>query len=239
MHSGLSRISVIIPVWHEAARINELIAHVRHAGRDEQLEIIVSDGAPQRDTLAAIKDTEVIRVRAPQGRAVQMNAGAHTASGDILVFLHADTALPPDAFAAMRQGLEILGEKGGAGAFRLGIEGARGFLYAVERLSNWRNRLTRTPYGDQVQFFKTSYYRLLGGYSAIPIMEDVDIMRRIRQRGDVLALLPQKVRTSARRWQAEGVLYCSLRNVCLRTLYALGVPAQTLSRWYLAYKGKS
>ncbi|MFV0348138.1 MAG: glycosyltransferase [Halodesulfovibrio sp.] len=258
--------SVIIPVWHEAARINDLVAHVRERAGGRRVEIIVSDGAPQADTLAALADEQVIRVRAPQGRALQMNAGSHAASGDILLFLHADTTLPEDAFAAMEQGLRDIGKTGGnavsnvcgkagdsigdgaregnrhqvgAGAFRLGIDGARGLLYLVEMLADLRNRLTRTPYGDQAQFFRTSYFRLLGGYSAIPLMEDVDIMRRIRQRGDSIALLPLRVRTSARRWHAEGVVYCSLRNVCLRTLYALGVPAQTLSRWYLAYKGKS
>jgi rSAM/selenodomain-associated transferase 2 len=234
--------SVIIPVWHEAARINDLVAHVRERADGRNVEILVSDGAPQADTLAALADSDVIRVRAPQGRAVQMNAGAHAASGDILLFLHADTTLPEDAFAAMEHGLNRLGDsgkRGGAGAFRLGIDGAFGLLYLVEKLADLRNRLTRTPYGDQAQFFRSSYFRLLGGYSAIPIMEDVDIMRRIRQRGDSIALLPLRVRTSARRWHAEGVVYCSLRNVCLRTLYALGVPAQTLSRWYLAYKGKS
>lgn len=230
--------SVIIPVWHEAEGINGLVAHVREAACGERVEIVVCDGAPQADTLAVLRDGAVVRVCAPQGRAVQMNAGAHAASGRILLFLHADTRLPPGAFAAMRQGLLQLEStgKGGAGAFMLGIEGARGFLYAVQVGANLRNRWTRTPYGDQAQFFRATYFRLLGGYSALPLMEDVDMMRRIRDRGDDIALLPLSVSTSARRWRAEGAVYCSLRNVCLRLLYALGVPARTLSRWYLASK---
>ncbi len=231
--------SVIIPVWHEADGINALVSHVRRVALPDAVEVIVSDGAPQADTLRALEDAAVVRVRAPQGRALQMNAGAHAASGEVLVFLHADTVLPEGAFASIRAGLNGLDGRGGAGAFRLGIEGGGAFLYVVEKVANLRNRLTRTPYGDQVQFFRAAYFRLLGGYSAIPLMEDVDIMRRIRQRGDSLALLPQRVRTSARRWHAEGPMRCSLRNSCLRLLYALGVPAQTLSRWYLAYTRKS
>lgn len=236
---ALRDFSVIIPVWHESERINALVEHVRAVAAGMDVEIIVSDGAPQADTLAALRGADVIAVRSQQGRAVQMNAGAHAASGDVLVFLHADTTLPHGAFAAMRDGLEGLAGTGGAGAFQLGIEGAAGFLYAVQRMANWRNRLTRTPYGDQVQFFRKRYFHMLGGYSDLPIMEDVDIMRRVRQRGDRIALLSLQVQTSARRWYSEGMVFCSLRNLCLRTLYALGVSAQTLSRWYLAHKRKS
>lgn len=123
-----------------------------------------------------------------------------------------------------------------SGAFSLAIDGRGCWLRTVELVANWRNRLTRTPYGDQVQFFRAAYFRMLGGYAHVPIMEDVDIMRRIRQRGDTLALLPHTVHTSARRWQAEGQFYCTLRNICLRFLYGTGVSAKTLARWYRAFR---
>ncbi|KAF5030253.1 hypothetical protein DSECCO2_640040 [anaerobic digester metagenome] len=109
----------------------------------------------------------------------------------------------------------------------------------VEALANLRNRLSRTPYGDQAQFFRVGVFRAMGGYPDLPLMEDVEIMRRLRRAGLPLALLALPAVTSARRWRDEGAVRCTLRNVCLRLLYALGVPAQILARWYRARKGAS
>ena len=237
-------VSVIIPVWYESAGINERIAHVfERAAEAEYLlsvEVIVADGDPTASTMAAVEYDSVICVAAPQGRAVQMNAGAARATGDVLLFLHADTVLPVGAFDCMHQVLHLAGNTSSgakAGAFNLSIASDNWFLYLVSALGNWRNRLTRTPYGDQAQFFLRTYFEELSGYAPVPLMEDVEIMRRIRQRGESLAIIDAPVSTSARRWETEGMYRCTLRNVLLRLLYGAGVSAQTLSHWYRAMKG--
>lgn len=237
-------VSVIIPVWHEAASINERIRHIREREAASSIpvsvEIIVADGAPDATTVNAVEDASVITVVSKQGRGVQMNTGAAHATGDILLFLHADTELPHDAFMLIHNALK--GKKNmkpcaKAGAFALSIASSSRFLYLVSVFGNWRNRLTKTPYGDQAQFFQRDYFESLGGYASIPIMEDVEIMRRIRDRSEPLAIITTPVVTSARRWEQEGVYRCTLRNLMLRSLYGAGVSARTLSHWYRAMKG--
>lgn len=237
-------VSVIIPVWYESAGINERIAHVLQRALEAEfllsVEIIVADGDPTANTIAAVEYDNVICVATSQGRALQMNAGAAHATGDILVFLHADTVLPAGAFDFIHRALQQTGNSARgakAGAFSLSIASDNWFLYLVSALGNWRNRLTRTPYGDQAQFFLRTYFEDLSGYAPIPLMEDVEIMRRIRQRGESIVVIDAPVSTSARRWETEGMYRCTLRNVLLRLLYGAGFSAQTLSHWYRAMKG--
>ncbi|SIO34948.1 TIGR04283 family arsenosugar biosynthesis glycosyltransferase [Halodesulfovibrio marinisediminis] len=237
-------VSVVIPVWYEAKGINERIVHVYQRAAEAMcspsVQVIVADGDPEASTLAAIENEEVIQVKSPQGRAMQMNAGAAMATGDVLLFLHADTVLPVGAFDLIQDALRkdrASGVSAKAGAFSLSIASDSRFLYLVSKLSNWRNRITRTPYGDQAQFFVRSYFEEISGYAPIPLMEDVEIMRRIRDRNDPLAIIDTPISTSARRWEAEGMYRCTLRNVLLRLLYGAGVSAQTLSNWYRAMKG--
>jgi len=233
-------VSVIIPVWHEEAGINKRITHVYECAkgclRAVAIEVIVADGASDAGTLAAVERDDVIKVTSPQGRALQMNAGAVKASGDVLLFLHADTILPECAFDLM---YDAVMQKSGAraGAFTLSIASKHWFLYLVTAVANMRNKLTRTPYGDQAQFFLRSYFEELAGYAPLPLMEDVEIMRRIRDRNESLAIIDAPVLTSARRWEVEGIYKCTLRNVLLRLLYGAGVSARTLSHWYRAMKG--
>lgn len=237
-------VSVIIPVWHEAAGINEGIAHVFQRATESlcapSVEVIVADGDPEATTLAVIEHDAVISVKSPQGRAAQMNAGAARATGEVLLFLHADTVLPAGAFDLIQNALEEnspVEVSAKAGAFSLSIASENKFLYLVSALANWRNRLTCTPYGDQAQFFVRSYFEELSGYAPIPLMEDVEIMRRIRKRNEPIVVIDTPVSTSARRWETEGLYRCTFRNVLLRLLYGAGVSAQTLSHWYRAMKG--
>lgn len=304
-------LSVVVPVLHEAQRMADLAGHVRALAGElprGAVELVVADGAPEGDTLAAVKVAMgrdawravtglgaaglgatglaaeefsgtgllVRAVAAPRGRARQMNAGAAVARGQVLLFLHADTRLPDGAFPAVLRALGVspyaaggenlddavpasaaCGGRGaiatgsagpcvpGAGAFSLGIDAPGVWFRLVEALANLRNRLTRTPYGDQAQFFRAGLFRAMGGYPDQPLMEDVEIMRRLRRQhrqfgpDQSLVLLELRAVTSARRWRDEGAVRCTLRNVCLRLLYALGVPAQILARWYRARKGAS
>jgi len=223
-------VSVIVPVLNEAATINELITHVRRVSDIGDVELIVSDGDPQGGTLRAITDTGVIGVFSRRGRGAQMNAGAAVASGDILLFLHADTFLPAGAFgkinAAMKDG------RYAGGAFDLGIDSQRRALKIVEGAASLRSRVTRIPYGDQAIFMRRDILNAMGGFKDIPIMEDVDLMRRLKRSGQNIVIIPRKVRTSPRRWEAEGVIYCTLRNWALVTFYMLGIRPDKLVRFY-------
>lgn len=192
--------------------------------------MIVVDGDRHGTTLNAIRDPRVLKVRSPAGRGVQMNAGAGRASGELLLFLHVDTALPPGGvdtlLAAMAAGNRV------GGAFNLGIESDRPALRLIERVGGLRSRITRLPYGDQAIFIRKPVFQQLGGFSEIPLMEDVDLMRRVRHRGWPILILDPKVRTSPRRWEREGIFYGTLRNWTLISLYLMGVSPHRLARHY-------
>lgn len=166
-----------------------------------------------------------------------MNAGAAEARGELLLFLHADTRLPERGLElAARALLEDEGLAGGA--FGLRFDSERPILRVFSRLADWRNRLTRTPYGDQAQFFRSDVFRGLGGYPELPLMEDVAIMRRLRREGLRIRILGAVVRTSARRYEEEGVWFTALRNTMLRLAFALGAPAERLARFYRMQRRK-
>ena len=222
-------ISVIIPVLNEAQGINDVIAHIRSQAAVDAVEIIVVDGNPAGNTIKAISHPGIITAVAEKGRGSQMNCGAIRATGDILLFLHADTFLPPNAFSCIRKCMAV-GHVGGA--FDLGIDTRKRIFRITERYVAWRTRLMRIPFGDQAIFVRRNYFERIGGYRDIPIMEDVDLMRRIRQRGDAICVIPEKVMTSARRWEKEGVVFATFRNWMLQFLYFIGVSPERLARFY-------
>lgn len=222
--------SLIIPVLDETALINTTIEHLHNLEENDELEIIVVDGDPEGKTLHAITYGDVRKTTSPRGRGKQMNEGASIASGSILLFLHADTALPPDALkliaAAMQKTTYV------AGAFDLGIKSERPVFRVIEFAASLRSRITRIPFGDQAVFIRKEYFDVIGGFKEIPIMEDVEIMQGIKKRGDKIVILPHKTFTSSRRWEAEGILYSTLRNWVLQILYFFGISPHKLSRFY-------
>lgn len=223
------KFSIIVPVLHEAERINDLIGHLRQLDSEKSCEIIVVDGARERDTLEAIHTNDVVKISSEKGRAKQMNVGASVARGKILVFLHADTELPIGALKKM----DAVVEKGYmAGAFDLGIQSNQLIFKVIAFLGSLRSRLNRIPYGDQAIFIQKEYFSKIGGYKEVPLMEDVELMRRIKRSGNKIWIVYDRVVTSPRRWEKEGVIYCILRNWILQTLYFLGVPADRLARFY-------
>jgi rSAM/selenodomain-associated transferase 2 len=223
-------LSIILPVLNEADRINVAVAHLRDQTSDEDLEVIVVDGDAAGSTIRTVVDEKVLKLTASPGRARQMNAGATRAKGDILLFVHADTRLPPNALASVR---EAVTEKPVvAGAFDLGFDSKRRIFRVTELYVALRTRLTRVPFGDQAIFIRRSYFEEIGGYKDIPLMEDVELMKRIRKRGDSVAIIPHKVRTSPRRYERDGVLYCTCRNMAMQVLYAWGVQPERLAKWY-------
>jgi rSAM/selenodomain-associated transferase 2 len=222
--------SVIIPVLHEAPLINETVGHVFAVAAGAAVELLVVDGDPSGDTIGEIRDGKVRTVLAENGRGLQLNRGALLAKGEILLFLHADTHLPPGAFAKIASAMknrQIVG-----GAFRLAIDSPRLPFRVIEKFVEFRSRAWGLPYGDQGIFVRSAYFQDLGGFRNVPIMEDLDLMRRIRRQKGRIVVLDDAVVTSARRWEQEGILYGTLRNWCLALLFLLGVPPEKLLKLY-------
>lgn len=203
-------------------------ALARTQGHTPDEIIVAHSGHPV--TLAALRDVpaNVRRVRAPRGRALQMNAGAAVAVADVLVFLHADTELPAGAIAAVRRAVEA-----GAlwGFFAVRLAGRHPLLRVIERMMNWRSHITGIATGDQAIFVRRHAFELLGGYAPIALMEDIDLCGRLKWLGPP-ARLRMPVVTSSRRWEARGIWRTVLLMWWLRGLYALGVSPQRLARWY-------
>lgn len=231
------RFSIIIPVLGEQECIDVCLENLRTQGFVHSRQIIVVDGDPDGGTIYRIQDDDVLCLKSAAGRARQMNAGAAVAKGDILLFLHVDTTLPPDALEKISRVMATRRYVGGA--FDLAIDSERLFLKYIAARASVRSRLNRIPYGDQAIFIDRTYFESLGGFKEIPIMEDVELMRRIKRDGRMIHILRDRVTTSARRWEAEGPLYTTLRNQCLMLLYYLGVSPERLSRFYRIQNGRS
>lgn len=228
------KISVIIPVLHEGERINEILDSIKSAASDVQYETIVVDGDSSGSTIRHIADSGVMSMIAKRGRALQMNAGAARACGDILLFLHADTLLPQNAFPKIIAAISDSNFVGGA--FDLGIQNRRWIFRAIGRVASWKHRLTRVPYGDQAIFILRRYFENIGGYAGIPLMEDVELMKRVKRRKGLIVILPEAVATSSRKWETEGVIFTIVRNWIIQALYLFGMPAEKLVKYYYKVK---
>jgi rSAM/selenodomain-associated transferase 2 len=221
------RVSVVIPMLNEASHIVLTLAAARQDYGPDEVEIIVVDGG-SRDGSPDLVPPDVLLLHAPRGRAVQLNHGAAAARGEFLLFCHGDSQLPPgwcEALLAALRRPEVAG-----GVFMLNLAPARGVLHLVNHLpflSDWR-----TMYGDQGQFMRRELFDRVGGYAEIAIMEDVEMMRRLRRYGK-LVRLRLRVTTSSRRFLERGPLrqLCLVVTLVARYLY-LGADPETLARDY-------
>lgn len=219
-------ISVVIPTVNEAANIQKTLESV---GLADNRETIVVDGGSRDNTasLARSRGATVLTCGPPRAR--QMNRGAEAATGNILLFLHADTRVPEKFDAHI---INALGQSNvAAGAFELRIDSPLPALRRIERLANWRSRRLRLPYGDQGIFMFRERFHQMGGYPDIPIMEDFELARRLKRKGDVVTLNVPVV-TSPRRWEHLGVLKTTLINQVVIAAYHAGISPHTISRWY-------
>jgi len=221
---------LIIPVWEEDAIISRTIEHVLGLHASGSAEIIVVDGDPEGRTIKATRHTGVKTAIAKKGRGNQMNLGASLAEGDILIFLHADTFLPPDALELIETAMKD--RSCTAGAFDLAIDSDRPAFRLIEKVASFRSRITRIPYGDQTIFIRNRDFRDLGGFNNIPVMEDVEFMQRIKKRKGKICIIGRAVLTSPRRWEKEGIVYTTLRNWILLSLYLCGVKPERIVRFY-------
>jgi len=221
-------ISIIIPTLNEE---DNIAACLGSRGTSPNTEMIVVDGGSRDRTVEIARSCGIKVIQSGPGRARQMNAGAESATGELLLFLHADTRLPRGFAHSVRQTLSLPGTVAGAFEFRLDTTSPG--LRLVERVTNWRSRFLQLPYGDQAIFVRSSLFREVGGFPDLPIMEDFAFIRSLKKKksGRIhTASLPAV--TSARRWVELGLWKTTLLNWGIVIAYSLGVSPATLARWY-------
>lgn len=219
-------ISIIIPTLNEADFIAGTLAAIP---KEPGLEIIVVDGGSRDRTPSIAQSSGAQVLHSPPGRARQMNRGAETARGEVLLFLHADTLLPEGFARPIAQWFTAPGAV--AGAFRLRIEPRIKGSAFVTRMANLRAEKFKLPYGDQAIFVSARIFREMGGYKDIPLLEDVDLVRRLRRLGRMVVILSPVV-TSSRRWAKLGVWKTTGINQLILAGFFLGIPPRVLARWY-------
>lgn len=218
-------LSIIIPTLNEASCVGRTL---RRAGTARYAQCIVVDGHSEDTTPTIARSLGATVLTCPPGRARQLNHGQAHASGEVLLFLHADTLLPHRFDRAIRRALSREGVV--AGAFGLSIDGRGASLRMIESLANLRSRFMQMPYGDQAIFVRSEVFRSVGGFADLPVMEDYEWVRRVRRHGKVVTC-GVNVTTSARRWRLHGVWRTTLRHQLILAAYHLGLSPRRIARW--------
>jgi rSAM/selenodomain-associated transferase 2 len=224
-------ISIIIPTYQEAACIGDALQRVCRLAGDK--EIIVADGGSDDGTIAVVTEFPDVRVvDSAKGRALQMNAGAQAATGDVFLFLHADTILPENALVDIESAMSDARHAGGK--FRLQFDPAP----LIQRIYSWFSRFPWpiATYGDQALFVRREVFREMGGYREMPIFEDVEFFTRLRKRGSIV-VVRNPVVTSGRRFVSNGLVRQHMKNALLVCGYRLGVSPERLKQWYPVANG--
>lgn len=229
-------LSIVIPTLDAAAVLQRTLAILAAAEGDHDIaaaggrEIIIADGGSRDDTLAIARQAGARVVSCEPGRGRQLHAGACAARGDWLLFLHADTHPAPGWITAVARFMEAPANGLRAAAFRFALDDDGALARLLTRAVAWRCRLFALPFGDQGLLMARAFYDQIGGFRPMPLMEDVDMVRRIGRRR--LCLLDTVAVTSAERYRHDGWLLRPLRNLCCLGLYAAGVPPRLIERLY-------
>ncbi|MFG1313148.1 MULTISPECIES: TIGR04283 family arsenosugar biosynthesis glycosyltransferase [Hyphomicrobiales] len=225
---ALAGLSIIIPALNEAAGIGETLNRLALC-RAQGAEVIVVDGGSTDATMERVRAQAVRVIEVPPGRAVQMNAGARASRGALLLFLHADTALPEEAdtllAAILRDDTKLWGR------FDVRITGRHWMLRIVATMMNLRSRITGIATGDQAIFVRREVFEAAGGYPTIPLMEDIALTHRLNRFAKPVCL-SARVMTSGRRWETHGVMRTIFLMWKLRLAYWAGADPRQLARRY-------
>jgi rSAM/selenodomain-associated transferase 2 len=220
-------LSIIVPALNEAGCIRELLRQLQ-ALRAQGHEVIVVDGGSCDATVALAQPLVDQLLPAPAGRALQMNIGARAARGRVLWFVHADTRVPDKAAQVI---IDSVAHAAGWGRFDVRLSGDRLLLRLVERMMNWRSRITGIATGDQGIFVTRELFERVGGFAALPLMEDIDLSRRLKREQRPLCLR-DTLTSSSRRWEQKGIIRTIALMWVLRLAYFLGVPPARLAMHY-------
>ncbi|MBL4682329.1 MAG: TIGR04283 family arsenosugar biosynthesis glycosyltransferase [Pseudomonadales bacterium] len=223
------KISIIIPVLNEATRIRALLAELSDSPEKSDVEIIVVDGGSQDESVAVAKEYPCTVLASNPGRAKQMNLGAEAATNNTLLFLHVDSFPPTDFKSFITSGLEHSGKSWGR--FNVKLSGQQWLLRIVSSMMNWRSAMTGICTGDQGLFMTKAVFDAIDGFPDIPLMEDVEISRRLNTLSKPL-VIKTELATSSRRWEKEGIVRTILLMWQLRALYFFGVSPAKLALRY-------
>jgi len=223
-------LSVIIPTLNASACLADTVYALNEIRDVLRVEIIVTDGGSQDDTIARARALGLTVIHAPRGRGAQLSAGAREARAPWLLFLHADTTLEPFWSTTVTSFMRVPANALKAAHFIFALDDASGAARRVEVLANWRARRLGLPYGDQGLLMSRKLYDSLVGFLDMPLMEDVDMVRRIGRLN--LVELPATATTSAARYRRDGYWLRPIRNLSLLTRYFLGVSPKCLARLY-------
>lgn len=222
------RFSLVVPILNEASGLPHQLRQLR-ALAHQGIEVLVVDGGSDDGSPDLVRRAGLRVLTSPRGRARQMNLGAAHATGDVLVFLHADTRLPDGAFITLRREMQKSGSPWGR--FDVEIDGNHPMLGVVARMMNLRSRWTGIATGDQAIFVTREAFEVVGGFPDQPLMEDIELSSRLRQRARPVCI-GDPVLTSGRRWESRGVWRTVLLMWRLRWAYWRGAPAEQLAHRY-------
>ncbi|MCK4587008.1 MAG: TIGR04283 family arsenosugar biosynthesis glycosyltransferase [Gammaproteobacteria bacterium] len=231
------KISVIIPVLNEETAIRKMLPEMQWI-RESGHELIVVDGGSTDDSFALARNFSDAVIVSTQGRAVQMNAGAKIATGDVLLFLHIDTILPTDSLSKILTSVNWGNTQNNSqvekawGRFDVRLSGSHFMFRIIELLMNWRSRMTGIATGDQAIFVSKELFEHIGGYKEIPLMEDIEISRRLKKISKPVCI-QERVIASSRRWEVSGIYRTVFLMWRLRLSYWLGVdPVRLVKQYY-------
>jgi rSAM/selenodomain-associated transferase 2 len=228
------KISIVIPTLNEAANLPQTLAAIGPPNPDR--EIIIAEGGSTDATIEIAQTAGAIVIPCPPGRASQQNHGAAKATGDIYLFLHADTQLPPNWAELVTQ--TLANPQTIAGAFELAIDAPQWGLRLIEWGVKIRSRYFHLPYGDQAIFLRAATFHQLGGFPDLPIMEDFQLVKQLQPLGQI-SLVSAAVKTSSRRWDRRGLVQTTLLNQVMILGFYLGVDPDRLRQWYRGQSQRS